>query len=148
MKGNLWIVAVLIVVLTVGAVALPGLLSEVGTTATVTDETQVLTVGGTQLDEAGGVTTVLDNETLVDSETGETLERGENYTLDRGDGILAANDTQDADREVDVTYSVKTPEDERTDEIGSILALLNPVWGLLVVLAALATLWGLVTAWW
>ena len=145
MKGNLWIVAVLVVTLGVAAVAIPGVLSGMSETVHVTQEEQTLDSNGTQLDEAGASFELYQNETVVETENGTELTRGEEYTLDYNTGILAANQSDYDGTEVLVNYTYNQPQDDRTGEIAALLGVFNPVLPFLVVVGVLATLLAMVT---
>lgn len=145
MKGNLWILSILVVALTVAAVAIPAAVTS-NAEPVHAEENQTLDKNGTQLDQASDAVVIYENETVTVGN--ETLTRGEEYTLDYESGILAANSSEYNGTDVLVDYTVSQPADGRTGEIAALLGLLNPIWPLLVVAAAFATLLGLISWVW
>jgi len=150
MKGNFWIVSILVIVLTVATLGVAGLLSSASSSEHVTDENVTLNANGTQLAEASDAVGVFQNETVtVQNDTGRTtLSRGTDYTIDYQTGVVASNGSQYTGSDVLVNYSVSQPENARTLRIASLLSLLNAIWPVLIVLAILATTWSLASGWW
>jgi hypothetical protein len=150
MKGNIWLLSVLVIVLLVGSLGVAGLVSSVSSPEQVTGENITLDGNGTQLAEASGAVQLYQNETVtVENGTNRTtLTRGTDYVIDYDLGVLESNRTQYNGSDVLVNYTVSQPDNARTQRIASLLSLLNPIWPVLVLLAILGTTWSLVSGWW
>jgi len=147
MKGSFWIIAVLVVSLTVGALAIPAAVANSADTVTVENEPQTLDENGTQLAEASDESTVViyDNETVTVGN--DTLVSGEDYQFNNKTGIITPTNSTVTGDEALVNYSV-AQTDGRTGAVASLLGLFGPIWPLLVVAAVFATLWGMITSVW
>jgi len=150
MKGNIWLLSVLVIVMLVGSLAVAGLVSSVSSPEQVTGENITLDRNGTQLAEASDAVQLYQNETVtVENGTNRTtLTRGTDYVIDYDLGVLESNRTQYNGSDVLVNYTVSQPDNGRTQRIASLLSLLNPIWPVLVLLAILGTTWSLVSGWW
>jgi len=150
MKGNIWIVSVLVVVLGVATLGVTGLVSSASSPEHVTDETVTLADNGTQLAEASDAVQFFENETVaIENQSGRyELDRGTDYTIDYTDGELASNRSTYNGTDALVNYSVSQPDDGRTLRIASLLSIANSIWPVLILLAILATTWSLVSGWW
>lgn len=150
MKGNIWTVAILVIVLGVATVGIGGLISSVSSGVSVTGENVTLDANGTQLAEAGDAVQFYQNETVtIENQSGRyELDRGADYVIDYDLGVLEPNRTQYNGSDVLVNYTVSAPDNGRTQRIASLLSIANSIWPLLIVLAILATTWSLVSGWW
>jgi len=146
MNGNLWTVAVLVVVLVVGALAISGSATEQAAFQQTVNETQTLSQNESVTLENGSDAVVFyENETVRDGT--ETFERGDDYLIDYETGQITANDSRLHNRTVDINYSTERVTDEQTSNLIGTIDLLDPVLGWLVILAMLATLVGYVARW-
>jgi hypothetical protein len=150
MKGNIWLMSVLIIVLVVGSLAVAGLVSSASSPEHITDENLTLDSNGTPLAEVDGAAQLYQNETItVGNDSSRTeLDRGTDYTIDYDSGMVESNSSQYNGSDVLVNYSISQPDNDRTVRIASLLSLLNAIWPVLILLAILATTWSLVSGWW
>jgi len=150
MKGNIWTVAILVIVLGVATVGIAGLISSASSGVSVTAENVTLDPNGTQLAEASDAVQLYQNETItIENGTNRTtLDRGTDYLIDYDTGVLEPNRSQYNGSDVLVNYTVSQPDSERTTQIAALLSLLNGIWPILIVLAILATTWSLASGWW
>lgn len=146
MQGNLWTVAILVVVVGVAAVAIPATLSEQTETRSVTNETATLQQNETTfLDHKQNMSVIYQNETVRDGTT--LLDRGEDYLIDYDEAAIYANSTQFNGTQVEINYSYGAIENDRTNRIATLITPFNAVLGLLAILALFGAVFGLM-GWW
>jgi len=148
MKGTIWTVTVIGVVLAVGLLAIPSAVESNANVETVTNETHTLTVTNeTELNAESEWYRLIENETVRDAENGTVYERGEDYLVDYENGTLNAtlNGSAGGD-EVAVNYSYQTLDGQTTAIVG-LLGITEPVLPLLFVLACFGALYAMV-GWW
>lgn len=140
MKGSLWLVAVVGVVLAVGFLAFPTGVDDAAQLTSTTDEVQLSTTPVT-LSEADNWYDIEENETVQNDTT--EFERGTDYLMDYENGTIEAIENSDADGEtVDVEYYWHEL-DQQTEEVSGLLALFEPIVPLLFLLVCLGALWAM-----
>jgi len=139
MRSSLWTVAVVIILLGVGVVALGSAADDAGTMHAA-NETHVLdNDSAVQLDNATDWAWMERNETVTSTTSTATYDRGDDYLIDYPDGEITANTSITDGEQVYVEYHYQTA-DQTTATIVGIFELLSPFIGLLVMLAAIGAL--------
>lgn len=138
---------ILIAVLAVGGIATGGMIDQHSNTTTVINESHTLP-SDWQNDSVSlnNNYTTFHNITVYNNNTAE-LTRGTDYYFNVSKNALSAADSAYAGNDVTVTYAYRAPDSERTQRIASLLAIFNPILGLLIVAAILGALLSLL-GWW
>lgn len=127
MKGNLWTVIVLVVVI---ALLLPGInlaFSESLEENNVEAETVTLEFEEQVPVSAADYATSFDEDvTVADSGTGSELTEGEDYEWNSSDGTITALDESYDNEDVDIDYTYHAPT-ETTRDIEGLLAWVTPL---------------------
>lgn len=148
MKGNIWIVAILIVVLAVGSIAIPATITDETTTERVTGEEQTLDrENASYLNNSDEMAVLYDNVTVRSQDFNISYQEGEDYRVDYSQAQIYANSTTLDDQTVRVNYSYDKYNDDRTQQIAGLFNLFDPIFGLVAVLSIFATLWAMM-GWW
>lgn len=147
MKGSIWTVVVVAVVITVAFLAIPAALSN---NADVQQESETHTLKVTnesELGAAGEWYRLIENETVEDAENATVYERGTDYLIDYQNGTLNATQGGDAGgEEVVVSYHYETI-DEQSEDIAGLLATAEPIIPLLLLITALGAVLAML-GWW
>ena len=139
MKGNIWTVAIVAVLAGVIFLGVGVQFESAEALVDVEDEEHTLSDTDPIVLEGAEEWNQMDtDETVTLVETGDTLERGDDYTIDYDAGEITGTPDNDGE-DVFVNYSYQKP-DEETDVIAGLLAPLSPVVGLLLAIVALGTL--------
>jgi hypothetical protein len=146
MRGNIWQVAAVGLLL---AVALVGLNPTAERTTTAVNETDQVTVqyeGTVSPQPDQRALLYYDNETVTINETGtqETLTEGTDYEWDRQDGELRFFDTANTTEgdSANITYSYGTGR-ESTGVVATVLGAVGQWFGLLFLMIAVGAVWKL-----
>ena len=128
MKGSIWAVVVVAVVITVAFLAIPAATEESAETRYANETHTITSTSSTTLDNASEWYRMVENETVENSATGTEYDRGDDYTIDYENGTLKAVQGSAADgAEVHVLYYWQ----ELDDTTSLVVALLS--WGGVVV---------------
>lgn len=139
MRSSLWTVAVVLLLLVVGVVALGSAADDAGTMHQG-NETYILdNDSAVQLDNASEWAWMERNETVNSTTTTRTYDRGDDYLIDYPDGEITANTSITDGEQVSIEYYYQTA-DQTTATIVGIFELLGPAIGLLVMIAAIGAL--------
>jgi len=143
MNGNIWQVAIVAVLLGVIFIGADVQFEAAEVEVEIQDEEHTLSTDEpSTLDGADEMNRMYEDEVVTDADTGEELERGDDYEIDYDDAeITAANGDYDGE-DVLVDYRYDKP-DEETEDLGDIIAPLTVVLTLLL----LAVSMGAIISW-
>jgi len=147
MKGSIWTVVVVAVVIAVAFLAIPAALSN---NADVEAESETHTLRVTEpsnLTAADEWYRLIENETVEDAGNGTAYERGDDYLIDYQNGTLNATQGGDAAGEnVVVSYHYETI-DQRSEEFVALLTVVEPIIPWLFVATVFGALFAML-GWW
>lgn len=125
MKGSIWAVVVVIILLVVGALAIPAAMADGATSEEATETHTIWTDDPTELDESDTWFELVPNETVTWDDNGTTVEltRDEDYSINETAGTILAEDPQYDGETIEIFYEY-TVLDAQTEQIAGLFGLL------------------------